>query len=170
MTWLPFSENDIKTIVAMWTAGGSASEIAGAIGRTRSAVLGKIHRLRNSGDLKDRVHGDLVNERRRAARVRHVERVKRPRKKAKSKPPVYFGAGEKLIKPSPFKHRDVDVIPLHIGLLELTATTCRWPYGDGPITFCGSVIEAGQSYCLAHCGIAFRRPTKNEATLSKAPR
>lgn len=156
MTSLPFSENDIKTLVAMWTTGGTASEIAGAIGRTRNAVLGKIHRLRNSGDLKDRVHGDLVNERRRAARVRHVERVKRPRKKAKSKPPVYFGAGEKLIKPSPFKHRDVDVVPLHIGLLDLTATTCRWPYGDGPITFCGCSCEESEPYCDGHAAIAFQ--------------
>jgi hypothetical protein len=35
-------------------------------------------------------------------------------------------------------------------LLDLEPGDCRYPFGDGPIVFCGSNAVAGSSYCLPH--------------------
>jgi hypothetical protein len=45
------------------------------------------------------------------------------------------------------------VEPRHLSLIELTAETCRWPYGDGPFTFCGHPPAADKPYCAAHWSI-----------------
>lgn len=41
-----WTERDIAQLRQLWQAGRSAAEIAGLMGRSRNAVLGKIHRLR----------------------------------------------------------------------------------------------------------------------------
>jgi hypothetical protein len=46
--------------------------------------------------------------------------------------------------------------PFHIPLVELTAKTCRWPYGDGQFTFCGHEVEHGP-YCKPHTRFATTR-------------
>ncbi|MBB4368168.1 GcrA cell cycle regulator [Bradyrhizobium sp. cir1] len=65
------------------------------------------------------------------------------------------------------KLRCVGVQPRLIGLVELEAADCRYPYGgdrDGEeITFCGHPRQAGSSYCAPHarltrrCGAASAR-------------
>jgi hypothetical protein len=35
-------------------------------------------------------------------------------------------------------------------LIDLEPGDCRYPFGDGPIVFCGSNAVAGSSYCLPH--------------------
>lgn len=35
-------------------------------------------------------------------------------------------------------------------LLDLESDDCRYPFGDGPIVFCGHRTVAGSSYCLPH--------------------
>lgn len=47
------------------------------------------------------------------------------------------------------------VKPLNRELLELKADECRWPYGDGPFTFCGHWRPKGAAYCCAHSAIAY---------------
>ena len=50
--------------------------------------------------------------------------------------------------------RAFGIEPRHLGLLELQARDCRYPYGgdaDGEaITFCGHPRRAGSSYCASH--------------------
>lgn len=57
--------------------------------------------------------------------------------------------------PKPFKfdtagYRCADVEPRLISIHELKAGDCRWPYGDGPFTFCGHATLNGDSYCVEH--------------------
>lgn len=40
-----FTDRDVSTLTAMWKAGYSGSQIAEQLGRTRSAILGKVFRL-----------------------------------------------------------------------------------------------------------------------------
>ena len=56
--------------------------------------------------------------------------------------------------------RCVEIEPKHISIYELTDDTCRYPYGDGPITFCGRLTWETSSYCAEHHGIAYRFETK----------
>lgn len=51
--------------------------------------------------------------------------------------------------------RDAEIAPLHVGLLDLKPGACRYPYGDGPFTFCGHGTLAGKSYCAAHQRLSY---------------
>jgi len=46
--------------------------------------------------------------------------------------------------------RCVEIVPRHLSLIDLEAGDCRYPYGDGPMTFCGHPAHAGSSYCQSH--------------------
>jgi hypothetical protein len=60
------------------------------------------------------------------------------------------------IDPQPFVCRDAaDIVPRHLDLLELAEQDCKYPYGDGPITFCGHPRRKGTPYCPGHCAVAF---------------
>lgn len=60
-------------------------------------------------------------------------------------PQVGFGSRPKGPRP-----RLADVVPLHASLVDLTYDQCRYPYGDGPFTFCGCPTINGLSYCEPH--------------------
>ena len=45
--------------------------------------------------------------------------------------------------------------PLHLNLLDLTDSTCHWPLGDGPFTFCGCQVQEGSPYCAEHHAVAY---------------
>jgi len=46
--------------------------------------------------------------------------------------------------------RVVEVVPLNVSLDERADNGCAYPYGDGPITFCGHPKLPGFSYCAPH--------------------
>jgi GcrA cell cycle regulator len=43
-----------------------------------------------------------------------------------------------------------DVIPLHVSFDDLRHGQCRYPYGEGPFTFCGCEALPSLSYCEPH--------------------
>lgn len=43
-----------------------------------------------------------------------------------------------------------EIVPLHVTLMDLQPNGCRYPYGDGPFTFCGHPWLIGASYCVDH--------------------
>ncbi len=51
--------------------------------------------------------------------------------------------------------RCVEVVPQHVSLVDLTG--CKYPYGDGPFTFCNHERTVGSSYCVDHFDLS-RRP------------
>jgi GcrA cell cycle regulator len=55
--------------------------------------------------------------------------------------------------------RCVEANPRNIPLLDLEPGQCRWPYGDGPFTFCGYPALTDLSYCGAHTRLSMRRGT-----------
>lgn len=147
-TW---SLDRIDLLKKLWADGYSASMIAAEIpGATRGAVIGKIHRLGLSG--RARKSGI-----RSAPRPRSARDVKPQGWRAQQATRDRAETGE----PAPYLPPEVPSdIPIEQRrtLLQLTESTCRWPYGD-PATvdffFCGAVPVAGQPYCAGHCAIAF---------------
>lgn len=55
-----------------------------------------------------------------------------------------------LNQPIAYQIRCAEVLPRHLSLLELEPDDCRYPYGEGPITFCGRAKRENSSYCPAH--------------------
>ncbi|ATQ70282.1 GcrA cell cycle regulator [Methylosinus trichosporium OB3b] len=131
----------IATVARLWAEGCTAAQIAAEIGGgiTRSAVIGKVHRL----GLPARERG----VRTKAARAAIItpppaQAVKRPAEKAA---PVV------VARPAPVPALappvDCGETALVASILDLVEGQCRWPLAAG---FCGRPSAGGKSYCAHH--------------------
>ena len=115
----------------------SSKEIAQELGITKSAVIGKCSRL-------------------------GIKLPLPPHSSSKPRPRTSVPRAVKRLRPT-----EQAPEPRHIPLLELEGHQCRWPYGDGPYTFCGHEKARGHSYCEFHVSRAFgyvpeKRPVKHQ--------
>lgn len=137
-----WTDERMQTLVTLWEAGQSAAVIAKALGGvSRSAVIGKAHRLR----LGKRVTvKDLRNRQSLRTTRAHTAR------KAKLPPRSHWPVVPVVSRP------DVGgPVSRNKTLLDLEPHECRWPYGDEiPYVFCGHGVAPGLSYCPHHARIA----------------
>jgi hypothetical protein len=129
----------IEVLRRMHNAGKSARAIAEELGGffTRSSVNSKLHRLGlipGSRVVSEAAKSGTVG----ATAYGIIHRIKAKQNGT--------GAPDALLKLRP----DADVHPRHIGFNELTKSSCRWPYGDRPFTFCGCEKMPTGPYCYAH--------------------
>jgi GcrA cell cycle regulator len=139
----PWTDERVETLQRLWAAGETAQSVAERLGGiSRSAVMGKIFRLRRDVEPAPVAvpgPGDVADDsqppaRRRERRQQSAVEVSRPRRQAR--------AGKNL--------------------LELTNATCRWPYGrpgTRAFFFCGAPgadLERGMPYCARHAQLAYR--------------
>lgn len=138
-----WTADDIAVLTKLWANGATAAVIGDRLnGKTRSAVLGKIFRLRlraNAGDAPVAAAAPPLGGEGKTVLARR--RRSRPRKRIA------------LVPASAVRGKT---------LLELTNVTCRWPHGR-PGTrlffFCGAAgadLERGIPYCAKHMRRAYR--------------
>jgi GcrA cell cycle regulator len=137
--WTP---DRVQTLIRLWRDGLSASQIARALagGVTRSAVIGKIHRLGLGG------------------RARPSSPPARPRLEVRPRPKLPRA-------PAMRPPRTVAVEPAspppEIGsatVLTIRRGQCRWPIGEplaDSFSLCGCAAVRG-AYCSGHAQIAYR--------------
>lgn len=130
---------NIERLVTMWeTAGISAAQIGKILGVSKSAIIGKAHRL----GLVDRAPP-------RTARLLKIEQdIEQPPQK-----PQMRRNNRPLPPPKPYQAPPPPPSPLigSFDLLELRNGHCRWPSGDrAPFTFCGASQAPNSSYCEEH--------------------
>ncbi len=117
----------------MWEVKGwSAGVIGRHLGVTRNVVIGHINRMKLAPKTflgKKLPPGGCIHP------------------KTKPTPP-----------PEPPIEPEVNIVPLHIGMMELSRGMCNWPYGDAEFTFCGLAAEG--LYCPAHKRKAFQPGTQ----------
>jgi GcrA cell cycle regulator len=137
----------IELLKAHRLQGWSAGTIANALGTTRNAVIGKMHRLglsRPSGIRIIRTNAGLSED----------QRSRRIRKPSKS---------------TPRRRRVIhtDIKPLRVALLDLNPYQCRFPLdeqdGDGRLLFCGCRVVRKKSWCPGHYNVVFDRRRTNES-------
>jgi len=134
-TWtFDWTDAAVDRLRVLWSEGHTGSHVATLMGGglTRSAVIGKIHRLGMSGQRRPRV-----------APVRIYKRVRAPVARRAYTPPV------KPARPPPrvFRLTLMDLLPWH----------CRWPQGErAPYTFCGEPRVEDSSYCGPHTRLSVR--------------
>lgn len=127
-------EHDV-VLTRLRAEGYSSSQIATELWRefrttySRNAVIGRASRL------------GLVC-RKPAAAPRMPPAPRKPRDKIVSR--------VSLPPQEPATLRCVEIDPRHLSLIELESNDCRWPYGDGPFTFCGHPKFQDGPYCGAH--------------------
>ena len=131
----PWQPEDIALLRRLWSEGETAAAIGAKLGGlSRSAVLGKIFRLRLGAAGKP------------------------PAANAADKPPGRRRAGKAAPLPPAKAGRRGKT------LLELTNACCRWPYkrpGADKYFFCGAPeanVEAGLPYCPRHMKRAYLVP------------
>jgi GcrA cell cycle regulator len=164
-------EAKVALLRRMIGEGAFRSDIARALGVTRSAVIGKVKRLGLG------LVGDAGKEARAAAakrwsaacgpkayrrrtntgETREAEKMPAPGTAAKRPPrghDIRVGVNDTHRGPTLIA---VTKAPLMLSLLELTPRSCRWPFGDPDrpgFGFCGHAQAEGSSYCGAHRDIS----------------
>jgi GcrA cell cycle regulator len=158
-----WSEEQIETLRRLWAEGLSAAQISKQLeGKSRSAVIGKVHRLKLTK------RGRVVSTKTSPAKpprtiMASTDVAKRPR--GRSPKSAYFDFASKAatsVGKAAEMVRVVDPEPMvptsrRLALIQLTETTCRWPNGN-PLAedfgFCGQ--DADGRYCTYHSRIAFQ--------------
>jgi len=137
----------VELLKSRFEAGLSCREIAGDIGVSRNAVIGKLSRL----NLTREKSGDAQRPARKAAAKGH-----RPRSVPKLRSRMLLA----LYAESQPAAGDE---PIHNGnccsLLELSEERCRWPIstpGAEDFCFCGNTPVEGLPYCAGHTRLAYR--------------
>lgn len=143
---MDWNEERIEALAKMWREGLSASQVARQLGGvSRSAVIGKVHRLGIAGrDAPARPLGGRPATRIRATAggTRRVAAARPPREAPPSPPRVVFDVAA--------------TATIH----SLTTHACRWPIGEpdqAGFGFCGRLRVSHASYCDGHAPMAMRR-------------
>jgi GcrA cell cycle regulator len=149
-TW---TSERVEMLKHWFNAGLSCSQIAGQIGATRNAVIGKLHRL-----------GLTRPERALEGRLDQARDPSRPRPVRRKPWRLSVHAQREMLKASyPDSRAETPVVDsAHTcTLLELRHAQCRWPInepGSADFAFCGNTAVDGLSYCVGHARIAYRMP------------
>ncbi len=149
-------------LAELWAKGYSCSKIAADLqcfshcgDGGRSAVIGKIHRLKLPRPFGKKVPNDYKRS--------PVPRVK-PMRPSRLMAEL---SGHFATQPEPrIKHRIAPIAPviataanngLGVTMFELTESTCRWPLSGEHLTllYCGAKPLAPLPYCACHAGIAY---------------
>src|ERR1700676_521055 len=143
-TW---TDERVELLKSRFAAGLSCREIAGDLGVSRNAVIGKLSRL------------NLTRENGRGARPATPEDARKGRR-PKAVPRLQYQM-LKALYGEPQPAADDEPIPNGhcCSLLELSEQRCRWPIstpGLADFCFCGNTPLEGLPYCAGHTRLAYR--------------
>lgn len=144
--WTPVRLDILKS---KWEQGATATEIGELLGCSRSAVLGKKHRL----GLSMRTDKEISRAAKAAKAAKRtslgVERSKR----------VSVPRPTKRLPPMIVELNQIDPANPGISIMELKTDSCRAVIGkgeDGMARYCGATSFPSRSFCPAHCALYYR--------------
>jgi GcrA cell cycle regulator len=143
---MDWNDERIEALTKMWREGLSASQVSRQLGGvSRSAVIGKVHRLGIAG--RDAPARPNAMGGRPATRIRaSAGGVRRAA--------VHGAPGTRTGPRTVFEATATATIH------SLTSHACRWPIGEpdkDDFGFCGRLITSAGSYCVGHASMAVRR-------------
>lgn len=153
---VPWTESEIQRMLDLDRDGKSCGQIGIELGRTRNAVIGKLHREKVKRGLKTYFPSDITN---RSINILpekaispELERNTIPKRKYTRvvPPPSLSAKGVGVILPMP---KIVIEKGKMVGILDVKG--CRWPTEAvpgliGTHAFCNAETDTGRSYCAEH--------------------
>jgi GcrA cell cycle regulator len=142
-TW---TDERLKLLKSHFAAGLSCRDIAGEIGVSRNAVIGKLSRLNLTRETSSDARRPARKD---AAKGRSPKTV--PRLQYQMLQALYGAPQPAADEPIHNGHR--------CSLLELSEQRCRWPIstpGAADFCFCGNTPVEGLPYCAGHTRLAYR--------------
>jgi GcrA cell cycle regulator len=151
MSW---TEERVELLRKLWIENFSASRIAAELGGiSRSAVIGKIHRLGLAG--RDQPTSSLEHQ----CKPRMPRSERRPWRPASIGNAALKAEPEMLVNPETQPFPSAVPIAKRLTVEKLTERTCKWPIGDPrkeDFHFCGHASLKVSPYCLYHARLAYR--------------
>lgn len=144
-----WTDERIALLVKLRDEGVCAADIGERIGASRNAVLGKAFRL----DLPPPKVKPKSTPGPRQAKAKSAPQQPRIFRQVMRIVPANIHGGMRIVRAVETDQpalRCAEVEPRNISLIDLEPNDCRYPYGDGPMTFCGHPKIAGSSYCFHH--------------------
>jgi GcrA cell cycle regulator len=151
----PYSPDELQRIAALLREGHSASQIASQIeGRTRSAIIGLVHRNEMLKAIGFSTQGVGYKVSRPRPSKPKPERRVRVSTASRSVPTRKSHSVRKRYTPRGKAQPEIPVPePMMAQLEDLRNDQCRWPIGD-PLEpgfgFCGHLVIKPGCYCPAH--------------------
>jgi GcrA cell cycle regulator len=153
-----WSKDKVAKLLKLKGEGLSASQIGAKMRITRSAVIGKLHRLEKAG--KAIIPKAPVVPKDKEYKERHRQRSALYNKYIKS---TGFNPTPGLsTKPEKVKETEWDKVdpktPGLIRAMDLKNDMCRWPLNNatqGEFYFCGDKVKSGKVYCGKHYSLAY---------------
>jgi len=141
-----WTDDRIGRLKTLWLEGRTADQIARELqnGISRSAVLGKVHRLGLSAGRPGRPPVSQTT-------------VPRARIERAIAGPVERAAAGAASVPA---ERAPDLPTGGLTILTVRRGQCRWPYGDpahAGFSFCGRPVARG-AFCVGHAEMGYRTP------------
>ncbi len=171
MSWTP---EKVEKLKKLWKQGLTTVEIGRALGISKNAVVGKVHRLQLSGRPSPiKRAGDAQTAKPVAKPVKQpatnktevkktAKTEQKPEKKVEVKAKVSVKetapVKEKIQQPKAKKENAIVASENMLSLMDLGPTSCRWPIGDPKdedFHFCDKEAVEGKPYCLIHCAQAY---------------
>ena len=143
----------------LWCEEGlSGSAIGERLGKSRSAILGRVHRLKLEKRVTNaaQVHAGKRKSRSPGGLAFRINRAKKDKLSLSDAMEAVLG------KPGHFVEDNLDAVDVThlIGVMDLTSKTCRWPHGDPKskgFGFCGQDVKQGSAYCERHHDVAYAK-------------
>lgn len=150
-----WTEERVEQLKALHAEKLSCSIMATRMGCgfTRNAIIGKIHRLGLSNACSTVHRDNQYGRKERPPKInRKTIRIVRSNGNSNGFRVMESAATDLAAL------RCTEVIPREIALADLLPGECRYPYGDGPFTFCGHPSCEGRSYCGPHYALSLTQP------------
>ena len=144
----------VEQLKSCFDAGLTCSQIAGEIGVSRNAVIGKMNRLGLSRQRSVRAGAPAAKRAADRNRGGNVTRL--------------FSQHRILMQLPPEPQEQSAVVSIHDGrgcsLLDLSPGNCRWPIsepGARDFCFCGNQQVEGLPYCVGHARMAYKSAARS---------
>lgn len=147
MTKSAWTDDRVGRLKTLWLEGRTAAQIARELqnGISRSAVLGKVHRLGLSAGRPGRSPAAAGTA---APRARVERTVTKPVERAAA------------VAAEPGGEPGTDLPSCGMTILTVKRGQCRWPYGDpahAGFSLCGRPVARG-TFCVGHAEVGYRTP------------